>query len=82
MLTSGCHCWASLRNERLISSSLALHAALPIFLGACAAGGGTGIEQPLARAGLQQGGDALGGTVLHAPVAFAETRQPGQGAGA
>ena len=47
-------------------------------VGALAAGGGAGIEDPLARLGIEQGGDALGGAVLHAPAAFGVAGQLAQ----
>ena len=51
-------------------------------VGALAPGGGAGIQQPLTRPGLQQGGDPLGGAVLDAPVAFGVAGQGPQVAAA
>ena len=47
-------------------------------LGALAAGGGAGIQHPLARLRIEQRHDALGGPVLHAPAALAVARQAAQ----
>ena len=44
-------------------------------MGALAAGGGAGIQDPLAGPGLQQRGDALGAAVLHAPEPLRIARQ-------
>ena len=47
-------------------------------VGALAAGGGAGIEQPLPGLGIEQGHDPLGAAVLHAPVALGVAGQLAQ----
>ena len=47
-------------------------------VGALAPRCGAGIQHPLAALGCQQAGDALGGSILHAPLAFRKPRQQAQ----
>ena len=51
-------------------------------VGGFAAGGGAGVQHPLARLGIEQGGGLLGGTVLHRAVTLLEAGQLGHVAGA
>ena len=51
-------------------------------MGGFAAGGGAGVQHPLARLGIEQGGGLLGGTVLHRAVTLLEAGQLGHVAGA
>jgi len=44
-------------------------------VGGLASGGGAGIQDPFSRLGIQKGHDALGLSVLHAPVALGIARQ-------